>query len=264
MRSTVGEAPPLPQVLFLGGNGHATARLGLARRALDDLPPEKRFTLEEAVYPGFEGRPRSAYFDGFLAALTPLPGPPPALVYATGIGGLLALCLRSRGGLAQVPIVLQAPILWGLKTRAFPRMMRAAPFAPRLLGRAFQVQAVQERFLKRYFLQPPSAEMRALFFDGYVRCSAFGDLFRWLSPRLLGELEAAFKSRPEALDKIVVWWGGQDRVVSVEELCLTETALGRVLPLQTFPDWGHYPMMDDPDGWVATVADALKERHSNG
>ncbi len=54
----------LPTVLFMGGNGHCTARLDRVRAVLDgcDSPP---FALSEIAYPGFEGRPRAASFEAF-------------------------------------------------------------------------------------------------------------------------------------------------------------------------------------------------------
>jgi hypothetical protein len=28
-------------------------------------------------------------------------------------------------------------------------------------------------------------------------------------------------------------------------------------PVRIFPYWGHYPMIDEPEDWVRTLADAL-------
>ncbi|HVF10311.1 MAG TPA: hypothetical protein VNA16_05890 [Abditibacteriaceae bacterium] len=41
-----------------------------------------------------------------------------------GIGGLLALCLRAEGLVCQVPLLLQAPVPWGLEHRLLPPLMR--------------------------------------------------------------------------------------------------------------------------------------------
>jgi hypothetical protein len=30
-------------------------------------------------------------------------------------------------------------------------------------------------------------------------------------------------------------------------------------PVRRFATWGHYPMLDDPDGWVRALDDVLAE-----
>ena len=110
------------KVGFLGGNGHCAARLTSARRFL--LETE----IDEVPYPGFEDRPRAASLNEFLDAVAAhLRASDPAMIYATGIGGLLALCLRARGELGATPILLQAPVFWGLEHRWMPKLMRLRP-----------------------------------------------------------------------------------------------------------------------------------------
>ena len=70
-------------------------------------------------------------------------------------------------------------------------------------------------------------------------------------------MERQFRAHPEALENITVWRGGRDRVVGLKELRWTEEALGVRWPVQTFPEWGHYPMMDDPQGWVAAMTETV-------
>ena len=83
------------RIAFLGGNGHCAARLAAARR---HLPAE--IDLLDVPYPGFEGRPRARDFEKFLDAVgAHLREAAPHRIYAMGIGGLLALCLRARGDL---------------------------------------------------------------------------------------------------------------------------------------------------------------------
>src|SRR5947208_3053823 len=80
------------------------------------------------------------------------------LLYATGIGGLLALCLRARGRFLQTPLLLQAPILWGLKYRTMPRLMRFGPLRM-LLHWVFGLRSFQRRFVRKYFERPLSPAM---------------------------------------------------------------------------------------------------------
>ncbi|HSS47720.1 MAG TPA: hypothetical protein VLX28_02125, partial [Thermoanaerobaculia bacterium] len=66
-------------------------------------------------------------------------------------------------------------------------------------------------------------------------------------------------ARPEALDGIEIWWGAQDRVVTLQELAWTREVLplGERWPVRVFPEWGHYPMIDGPEGWAEELARAV-------
>jgi pimeloyl-ACP methyl ester carboxylesterase len=244
---------------FLGGNGHCAARLAAARACLPSS-----ITLVDTPYPGFEGRPRATGLETFLAALAAhLRGVAPDAVYASGIGGLLALCLRARGELAGAPILMQGPVLWGLERRWMPRMMRFGAMQRALSG-VFATAAFQRRFVRKYFTRPPDPSVTAAFFEGYARCAALPDFFAWLTPALLRSLERDLAGRPEALADIRVWWGGQDAVVSPRELDWTIAALGPAArwPLRVFPEWGHYPMIDEPAAWAEAVSDAVANARS--
>ena len=246
----------IDRVVFLGGNGHCAARLDGARRAL--VEHGAPFDLLDVAYPGFEGRPPATGLEAFLDVVSSriiAAGPGPAL-YATGIGGLLALCLRARGSHVDLPLLLQAPVLWGLERRLMPRVLRLLP-AQRLLGRVFRTRAFQRRFARRYFARLPDAAVVEAFFEGYARCRALADLFEWMRPALLRSLEARFSERPDRLTGVSVWWGGRDRVVTLQELRWTETALGVRWPVRVFPDWGHYPMIDAPESWIDALASEL-------
>jgi hypothetical protein len=252
------------RVLFLGGNGHCAARLGPARAALADLERQaasETFDLIDVPYAGFESRPPANDFDGFLADLSgfiasTVGSGGEAILYGTGIGGLLALCLRAQGDCLDVPLLLQAPVLWGLEHRWMPRLMRLGPlrFA---LHRLFAARWFQAWFVRKQFDQPLPPGLREAFFQGYAECAAAASCFAWLTPGLLRQLEARFASRREALQRVALWWGGRDPVVGLQELTWTELALGVRWPVRTFPTWGHYPMIDDPRDWVMELSHVL-------
>jgi hypothetical protein len=252
------------RVLFLGGNGHCAARLIPAQTALAELMRSgvsEGFVLIDVPYAGFEGRARAYNFDGFLGGLaqfiaSELRHGGETLLYGTGIGGLLALCLRSRGDCLDVPILLQAPVLWGLEHRRMPRLLRLGP-ARLLLRRLFSSRWFQAWFVRKQFERPLLPTLRQAFFQGYADCAAATDFFTWLSPSLLRDLEARFACRPDGLGQINVWWGGRDSVVTLQELAWTEKALGMHWPVRTFPSWGHYPMIDEPRDWVRELSHAL-------
>lgn len=214
------------RIFLLGDNGHSAARLEAARAVAP-------FEITDVAYPGFEGREKAASLDAFLDAI-PEQIDGDGTVYATGIGGLFALCLRARGELLRRPLILQGAVLWGLERRWFPKLMRIPP-----------VRALGVWWLRR----------RSNPVKGYRECAQCGDFFRWLTPALLRELEPKLKG--DAIDHIEAWWGGRDKVVGVREVQITQERLGSSWPLRVFPEWGHYPMIDDPQGWCDVLADSL-------
>lgn len=241
--------------MFLGGNGHCAGRLDRARAALAERGSP--FDILDLAYPGFEGRPPAPGLEPFLdrvdeGVAAAAEGSRPR-IYATGIGGLVALCLRARGSHADLPVILQAPVLWGLEARLMPRLLRRLPARP-LLRVVFGSRTFQRGFARRHFIRPPDESALASFFDGYARCAALADLFAWMGPGLLRGLEASLRGRADRLSGIVVWWGGRDRVVTLEELRRTERALDTTWPVRVFPDWGHYPMIDAPEEWIAALS----------
>jgi pimeloyl-ACP methyl ester carboxylesterase len=241
----------MPQrLIFFGGNGHCGARLAAARQFAS-------FPVIDAGYPGFEERPCAASLDAFLdAVLANIDSHlSQSLVYGTGIGGLIVLCLRSRGQLVETPLLLQAPVLWGLEHRLMPKLMRLG-FARSVFTSLFRMRWFQRHFFRKYFVRVPLPEVQKEFFAGYSSCAAAADFFHWFTPKLLRRLEQQFSRHSERLADIEFWWGERDRVVSLQELRWTENALGRKWPVRTFPEWGHYPMIEQPEEWVRSLSDA--------
>lgn len=155
-----------------------------------------------------------------------------------------------------MPTVLQGPVLWGLEHRRFPRLMRLPGLAAGL-AHLLRLAPVQRRFARRHFERAPSAEFLARFFAGYRDVPSFVRWFRWLTPELLRQLEQDFAARPQALDRLLCFIGGRDRVITARELEWSEAALGRRLPRREFADWGHYPEIDRPAEWLQEVARVL-------
>lgn len=242
-------------LLFVGGNGHCAARLQPARDTLHGMEGGGPFALEEARLPGFDGRAAPASLDALLDSLAAVIGRTGA-VYATGIGALLVLAARLRATAPPAPLVMQAPVLWGLATRWMPRALRLAPVRA-LAGALFARAPFQRRFWRRHVALPWDDPLRAAFFEGYARCAAFADLFDWITPAWLDGLGRGLRARPDALGAVRVVWGEDDPVVGVSELRLTEPVLGVAWPLRVVPGWGHYPMLDRPREWVEVVAAEL-------
>jgi pimeloyl-ACP methyl ester carboxylesterase len=248
-----------PRILFLGGNGHSTERLNPARAVLRQMG--EPWLLRDVAYPGFEDRPRAASLEAFLTAvsaeITSAGVAGQATLYGTGIGGLIALALRAGGEHLDTPLLLQGAVLWGVKTRLFPRLMRLGLRG--MLPNLFGCGPFQDWFVRRKFRRPLSRDLRRMFFSGYARCPAMADFFAWLTPAFLMQLEHRFSANREGLERIAVWWGEHDHVVPLTELEQAEKALQVHWPLRRFSEWGHYPMLDDPEDWVRALTDVVAE-----
>ncbi len=210
-------------------------------------------------YPGFEGRPAVGSLDEFLAAMADFSRtirPRPVAAVASGIGAMIALGLRSRGELLEVPMIFQGPVLWGLEQRTFPKLMRPR-LARRLLKWLITLPIVQARFTRKHLRRPIDRQTRDRFFAGYAECSAFSSFFDWFTPDLLRTLEAKFRESPRGLERVTIWNGGHDDVVGLDDVCATEHALGVAWPVVTFPKWGHYPTIDEPEEWAEALCHAL-------
>lgn len=237
-----------PVVRVLPGNGHVEERLDAARGAAAELP--RPFRIESVHY---DTSVRA--FDDLLDRVEDEVADAD-LVYATGIGGLVHLALLARGT-RERPAIWQGPVLWGLESRRFPKIMRL-PLMPRALTLALRTGPVRRRFERKHFLRPLDPDLRAAFFGGYDDARAFARWFGWLTPALLRDLEPRLGGRQELVDPIRVWWGREDHVVTPEELRITERALDLRFHLEIREGWGHYPMIDDPRGWAREVAAALE------
>lgn len=245
---------PRPVVRVLPGNGHVEERLDAARAAAAALPRPFRI---ESVHYETSVRTFDALLDGVEADLADAD-----LVYATGIGGLVHLALLARGTTRRRAI-WQGPVLWGLESRRFPKIMRL-PLMPRALTLALKTGPIRRRFERKHFLRPLDPALRSAFFDGYADARAFARWFGWLTPSLLRDLEPRLRGRQDLVDTVRVWWGSEDHVVTTEELRITERALGLDFDLEVKEGWAHYPMIDDPSAWVRDVAAVLDAQEESG
>ncbi len=239
--------------LFLGGLGHALCRLAPARTAARAFG----FDVKEVLYPGFEGRPPSASFEDFLDNIESQVdvyrlSHARRLLVATDFGCLVALALRARGRFPDLPFVFLGAVPWRQVQTIGGQ--RAAGDRLRQLLRDGSVQA---RYVERHFQRPLPADAARAFFSGFGACEIQSELYDWLSPGWLADLEGRLAARPGALEGIAVWLGEEDRLVDVAELDATERALGVRWPRAAFEGWGHFPYLDDPLGWIEAVHEAL-------
>lgn len=236
--------------LFLGGLGHSLARLSRARATART----EGFDVKEVLYPGFEGRPPAVSLDAFFEAVEMqvdiyrLSHKHPRL-YATGFGALVLLGLRARGRVKDLPAIIQGSVPWQWALNG----TRGGAEAGERARVSLTEPATQEAFVQAHIHSPMDAAERLAFFNGFVTCTAFPDLYRWFNAGWLANLEGALASRPPAIDGIQVWLCGEDELIDEEEHRAAERALGASWPLDRAESWGHFPYLDAPGPWIAAI-----------
>ncbi len=243
-------------VLFFGGNGHAGARLAPARAVLDGMGKDAPFEIVAIPYPGFEGRPsasdREAFLDACAGAASRWAARDDVLVYATGIGALFAVALRAQRRLAAHPLPPPGSRSVGPRAAldAANRSGRAGTRHPTPVRLAPLPAPLRPPSLRR--APHPRADVGVL--RGVRTMRGHRRPVPLVPPVLAARPRGSGRCGPAALAGVEVWWGGRDRVVGPSELRWTERAIGVRWPERTFAAWGHYPMIDDPEGWVRALA----------
>lgn len=271
-RPTLDGRSDTVSVLAVHGNGGGGFRF--ARAALH-FPPEVRF--HAVTLPGFADEPADPslrtladFADRLAAELAELPAPRVALGH--GIGGSLLLELIARlsvpadpadpgaAGTAaagrRVPaerlagVILHAPVGAHLGRRLFPRLM-ALP-GMRWLGRqVFAAPPARPLLSRLLFRAQVPRDYRRRFFTEYRRCRAFSQMFDLITEEWFEGLEPV-----EVPARLL--WGGRERVLSSSHVAEFERLLPRA-ETRIVDDWDHFPMIDAPQEYAATVAALARE-----
>lgn len=226
-----------PTLYLLSGNGST-------RRWFEDALPffktRKPIPLELPGY-GDNADTRHGSLGELAEALIELTEPGQE-IFAVGINALVVLhaLVRKPGHFSKT--YLLAPVGAFLEERRFVAFMRTpfmARFAKFLLGRFPKL--MKRKFSSRQWTDAQYARMG----DGYRRCRAFTDYFRfvqgWNALDLFEWIE----------DPIVLLWGHGDAVLDLGQVAAWDSILPRAaLEVCIVDGWEHYPYIDDPEGFV--------------
>lgn len=233
-------------VLQIGPGGVEETWLNPAREAVSrlsgrgELPP---FRIELPALPGFEGRPPAAHLDGLMDAADEAiaealdarrdGGFGGALLVGAGVGGLLALELRARGGWWDLPLLLLAP-------------------GPGYLPAPGPLGGLRRLWDGERLSADPA--LRKQLFGGLQRCGAIPAL-REAWPARLEALARSLAENPGAGEHVAVCWGGRDALTQPAfEAWIRERLRA---PERRAPDWGHLPFLEAPEGWARALAALL-------
>jgi pimeloyl-ACP methyl ester carboxylesterase len=264
-----GPADGVPQLLVHGLGGSATNWIevlgGLAELGPVVAPDLPGFGRTRPPHPRYARVGANA---AFLEALLRTLGWDRAVVHGNSMGGMLATMLTARAPARVGALVLTAPALPGPRSRLHEidrkTLLRFVPFAVPRLGRVVLRQMWQRMTPEQqwndtvdFVYGDPSRltpELRQVGLDNLV----FGRGTDWRLPSFVAAAEslvvALVSSRrllravDEADVPTLVVWGEQDQLVGrpvIEHLVERRPDWH----LHEFPDVGHVPQVEDPDGY---------------
>lgn len=229
------------------GNGGSVARWELL-----PTPLAQGTTLHPITLQGFDGQPLdddAPTIDDFARSLKALVSdlPRPRVVFGTGIGGSIAIHAAQETGWAD-GFILHAPVGPSLDSRLLPKIMRP-PFVRRAAKAAISGPVGRALGRRRYRTVPAATIDRVM--RDYARCDAFGPMWDILNADWWNALTPIG-------EPAVLVWGADDRVLSADHA----SKFSRVLPdaaVVTEPGWAHYPMLEQPGAFAASVDRLARE-----
>lgn len=227
-----------PKLYLLGGNGSMHAWW-------DDARPHFRHKAPVSLeLPGFgaNASPRYRNLEELAAALLEMTEPGQE-IFAVGVNGLVVLhaLLRQPGHFQQV--YLLAPVGAFLWERSFVKLMRIRPLRHLI---HFLLQHAPRLFKRKFSSQNWTTAQYQRMGDGYKACRAFPAYFDFVNAR------TALNFFETITDRIELIWGTRDAVLDEAQAAAWDSILARAELTFSFKQaWGHYPYIDDPEGFAA-------------
>lgn len=227
------------------GNGGGAFRF---ERVLPFVPHDIRFRA--VTLPGFASEPRDPTLrtmGEYAARLHEMiaPEPRPLIVLGHGIGGAFVLELIQQHANAIDSVMLHAPVGTRLESRGFPKLM-ALPGARAFGQWLFSSRLARPAFRRLLFSQAVPRAYADRFFDEYRHCAVFAQMFEIITADWFQRL------RPSDVPAALLW-GGRERVLSVDHVrdyrALLPNSTTRIVP-----EWGHFPMIEQPEAYALEVA----------
>ncbi|MEM8619070.1 MAG: alpha/beta fold hydrolase [Actinomycetota bacterium] len=226
------------------GNGGGGFRFARAVPFVDD-----DINFHAVTLPGFGGRPADRalrtlpdYAEQLWREIEDLPRP--LVVLGHGIGGSIALDMVQRHDVDGV--ILHAPVGTRLERRWFPRLMRPEPVRA-LIKWGISSKVTRPIIGRRFFSSSVPTDYRNRFLDEYGRAEAFSQMFDVITPQWWDELDSV--DIPA-----LMLWGSDDRVLGADQVADYRALLPRTW-VDVVEGWGHFPMVEGPQEYAATVGE---------
>lgn len=234
-------------VLALAGNGGNAARWSRLPQPLS-IDADEPVVLHPIALPGFDGIPMPYatptvhdFADWLAAEVDNFDGP--RVFFGTGIGGSIGLQAAQRAGLADA-YIFHSPVGPNLDTRLLPKLMKPAVLR-RMVKHAIG-GAPGRLMLKRRWRDIIPADDIDRFTQGYLDCDAFEVMWDILTAKW-------FDSLDPIAEPAVLMWGAEDAVLGSN----LADGFTNVLPnaeVVIEEAWGHYPMLEDPQSFAASIS----------
>ncbi len=256
----------IPHLLLMHGNGGSRTRFLPALKEI-----ESRFPNQPLVIPqlsGFDGRwlpDSNKYWDVFLNDLYESVSDlleVPWILYGHGIGGSLLMELASRnfvfpnGKVMPVKgVILHSVVGPALERRVFPNVMK--PKWVRKVAQQLITWPYLRSFWEKRLFQHPEAlslDLRQQFFEDYAHCTAFPVFFDLITAEWYRRVRSVCRDYP-----FYFLWGNKERVLNVKLLQYLQADF----PYSRFEvktGWDHFPMMENPEEFVATLIPIAREK----
>ncbi len=236
-------------VLAIHGNGGGAFRFSLVPEL-----PGGRVTLQPMTLPGFQGRPLpsgplnlSTFSDAVRKALAGIDGR--KVLLGHGIGGSIALDVAAEDPTVADGLILLSPVGVKLDERLFPRIM-SNPMV-RKTAKAIISSSVMQVTAGRFLFPGAPRPFAKRFLAEYRNAEAFEIMFDLLNA-------AWFDGLPPVQLPVAIVWGEKDRVLDVGHVESYERALRDTRRIVR-PEWGHYPMIEQPEDFAAGIAEIASD-----
>lgn len=239
-------------VIAIHGNGGGAFRFAL----VPELPAP--VVLQPITLPGFQGRvlPEGpTTIETFTAAVHEAIGAARAahpdgsvVLLGHGIGGSIALDVVAHAPEVADGLILLSPVGVKLDERWFPKVM-SSPFVRRTAKAIISSPIMQATVGRRMFPSAPRPFAKR-FLAEYANADAFEVMFDLLDADW-------FDGLPPITVPVSLLWGAKDRVLDVSHVEAYEAVIADTRR-RVEPDWGHYPMIEQPAEFAAVVADVAE------
>lgn len=240
-------------IIAIHGNGGGAFRFALVPEL---AVPAK---LHPITLPGFQGRVLPSgpvtietFTSAVRDAIADVRNADPTgkvVLLGHGIGGSIALDVVAHDATVADGLILLSPVGVKLDERWFPKVMSKPPV--RKAAKAIISSPVMQATAGRFLFKPAPRPFAKRFLAEYANADAFEVMFDLLDAEW-------FDGLPPVEIPVAIVWGGNDRVLDVSHVEAYEEVIADTRRIVR-DDWGHYPMIEQPEDFASVMADCALE-----